>query len=190
MLPFPNIEDIVQVQKPAPPVETPWGWWVAAILLGLLALGLLIGLTLVLYRWASKPAVPPLPEKLARRELKALRKKAGALPAHDFAAALSGIVRSYIQRRMGVLADVSTTPEILGRTAARSTVPPPTPLTHHFRSVLEACDAMKFSSGSAPEREGLLAETDAALTAVAQALSTPPPLPDPAPAAPAHELSA
>jgi Domain of unknown function (DUF4381) len=182
MLPFPNIEDIAQPKAPDPPPGVDWGWWVAAVVLGLIALGLIIWLVRVLWKRSALPGAPALPEKLALRELKALGKSAGPLAAPEFAAALAGIVRSFLHRRTGLLAHYATTPEILGN-AATVTAPPP-PLTAAFSSVLEACDAIKFGSGAAPDRAVLIAQTEAAIEQVRRALSSPPAAPAPPPPVP------
>ena len=48
-----------------------------------------------------------------------------------------------------------------------------------FSGVLEACDAMKFGAGAAPDRAALIAEAEAAMQTVKRALSAPPPVPQP-----------
>ncbi len=164
MLPFPeeNLEKIAE--PPPPPVEhvVTWWWWAGAVVLGLILLAVLIWGVTILVRRASVPPIPPRPEKLALRELKQLKKTAGTLSASEFGTALSGIVRSFLHRRAGVLARFATSQEILGtsRTAGQA---PPAPLAAPFATVLEECDALKFGPGTAALREDLIAKTEAAL---------------------------
>ena len=123
-------------------------------------------------RRAAIPGPPGRPEKLALREVNDLRKRAGSLGAVEFGAALSGIVRGFLHRRMGMLARFATTEEILGKTRRRD-LPPPPPLVSAFTGVLEGCDALKFGSSTAVERERLLAEAESAIEAVNAALRQP-----------------
>lgn len=184
MLPFPEIEKIAEPPTPVVEPGTPWGWWAAAIALGLVLLGMAVWLGVALWRRWSLPGVPAMPEKLALRELKSLRKTAAGMAPAEFAGALSGVVRALLQRRMGLLPN-STTPELLGRAQSPGAVPPP-PLTAVFAGVLESCDAVKFGGSAALDRAALLAEAEAAVHSLKQSLSTPPVAhpPPPAPAAP------
>jgi hypothetical protein len=169
MLPFPDIKVIAE--PPSPPVEhaAAWWWWAGAILIGLIALGLIIWGISALARRASVPAVPLRPEKLALRELKHLRKNAAGLTAFEFGTALSGIVRSFLHRRVGMLARFATTEEITGRSRPAGQAPP-SPLAASFAAVLEDCDALKFGPGTAAAREELIAKAESALNAVNDAL--------------------
>jgi Domain of unknown function (DUF4381) len=182
MLPFPDIETIAEPPTPVVEPATPWGWWVAAGVAAVILLGLGIWLAVMLWRRAAIPAAPARPEKRALRELKALRKSAGAMAPAEFGAALSGVVRSFLNRRLGLLANVSTTQELLGRAASSHEAPPP-PLAQVFSHVLDACDALKFGATTQPDRAALIAETEAAMHTVQRALSSPPPAPSPPPAA-------
>lgn len=174
MIPFPEIEKIAE--PPLPPVEqaAQWWWWAGAGILGLIVLALLIWLMVVLTRRAMVPGAPPRPEKLALRELKNLRRQAAAMSAPEFGGALSGVVRSFLHRRMGLLARYATTEEILGQSRRRDQAPPP-PLAAAFSSVLEGCDAMKFGTGSAADREALLSAAESAVHTVTAALRAPQP---------------
>jgi len=183
ILPFPEIEKIAEPQSPAVQQAASWWWWVGAVVLGLIVLGIIIGVLISLSRRAAMPAAPGRPEKLALREIKALRRRADSLTAPAFGAALSGIIRTFLHRRMGMLARFATTEEILGKARRRDAAPPP-PLVSAFTGVLEGCDALKFGSSATVVRDRLLAEAETALRAIAAALkqSAPaaPPLPGPA----------
>lgn len=169
ILPFPEIEKIAEPQSPAVEQAAAWWWWVGAIVLGLIVLGVVIGICAGLVQRAGVPATPGRPEKLALREIKALRGRASMLESPAFGAALSEIIRSFLHRRMGMLARFATTEEILGKSRRRHEAPPP-PLVSAFESVLEGCDALKFGSAAGVARDRLLADAETALHAVAAAL--------------------
>ena len=185
MIPFPDIEKIAEPTLPAADAAGAWWWWVAAVLLGLIVVGIIIGIVVTLARRASLPGVPGRPEKLALREIKSLRRRAGELDGPAFGATLADIVRAFLHRRTGMPARFATTEQILGR-ARRPDEPPPPPVVAPFAPVLEGCDALKYSSGSAAARESLL---DAAESALQSFAAAPPPrvltiLPPPLPHAP------
>lgn len=199
MIPFPELEKIAEPQ--APPVEqaVAWWWWIGAVALVLVLLAVFIWGLRTFLRRRALPAAPGIPERLALREIKTLRRRSENLTALEFAGALSGIVRAFLHRRMGMLARFATTEEILGRSRRGGTVPPP-PLVNAFASVLEGCDALKFGSGHTDSRDALMTDAESAIglvaeamkirpapgTAIAAALSVPalPPLPVIPPAAP------
>ncbi len=170
MIPFPEIEKIAEPARPAADAAGAWWWWVAAVLLGLIVLGTSAGIIVALVRRASLPGTPVRPEKLALREIKALRRRADQLDGPAFGVALTEIVRAFLHRRTGMPARFATTEQILGR-ARRADDPPPPPVVANFAPVLEGCDALKFSGGAAA-RESLL---DAAEAAVRSLASAPPP---------------
>jgi hydantoinase/carbamoylase family amidase len=171
MIPFPEIEKIAEPARPAMDAGGAWWWWVAAVLLGLIVLGIAAGLIAALARRASLPGVPVRPEKLALREIKALRRRAGELDGPAFGAALTEIVRAFLHRRTGMPARFATTEQILGR-SRRADDPPPPPLVVNFAPVLEGCDTLKFGGGTPAARESLL---DAAEAAVKTLSFAPPP---------------
>jgi hypothetical protein len=186
-IPFPELEKIIEPQAPAAEQAVAWWWWVGAAVLALIVLVLVAWGLAAIFRRASLPAAPVRPEKVALREVRALRKRATQLSAPEFGAALSGIVRTYLHRRTGMLARYATTPEILGTTAGRRAQVPPPPPVKAFAGVLEACDAMKFASGGADNRDALLSAAEDAIRSVGDALrhgpelppAPPPPLADP-----------
>jgi hypothetical protein len=170
MIPFPEIEKIAEPPRQAVDHATGW-WYVAAVILGLIVLAIVVGLIVMLIRRATLPGVPIRPEKLALRDLKALRRRAGTLDGAAFGSALTEVVRVFLHRRLGMPARYATTQELLGRTR-RPDEPPPPPVLALFTPVLEGCDALKFSTGSQTARESLL---DAAEAAVKSVTSAPPP---------------
>ncbi len=173
MLPFPELEKIAEPPPPAVEQAVSWWWWAGAVVLGLIVLGIIIGIFAGLTRRGTLPSAPGRPEKQALREIKALRRRGESLDAPAFGAALSEVIRTFLHRRMGMLARFSTTEEILGK-ARRGDQAPPPPLVSAFSAVLEGCDALKFSSSSsAVVREQLLADAESAFHAVAAALKKP-----------------
>ncbi len=172
MLPFPELEKIAEPPPPAVEQAVSWWWWAGAVVLGLIVLGIIIGIIAGLTRRGTLPSAPGRPEKQALREIKALRRQGEALEAPAFGAALSEIIRTFLHRRMGMLARFATTEEILGK-ARRGDEAPPPPLVTAFTAVLEGCDALKFSSSTAVARDRLLADAESAFHAVAAALKKP-----------------
>lgn len=184
MIPFPEIEKIAEPQAPAVEQVAAWWWWAGVAVLGLILLFVIAGILRAFFRRASLPGAPPRPEKVALREIKSLRRRAAVLSGADFGSELSGIVRSFLHRRMGMLAHFATTEEILGKSRRRDQVPPP-PLAAAFTGVLEGCDALKFGSSPADTRERLLAAAESAIHAVADALKHPAAVTKPSPGTPA-----
>ena len=172
MLPFPELEKIAEPQSPAVEQAAAWWWWAGAVVLGPIVLGIIVGVIAGMVRRAAIPGAPGRPEKIALREIKALRRRAESQDAPAFGAALSEIIRTFLHRRVGMLARFATTEEILGK-ARRGDVAPPPPMVTAFTDVLEGCDALKFSSSTAVAREGLLASAESALKAVSTALNQP-----------------
>lgn len=168
MIRFPELEKIAEPTARTVDAGAAWWWWVAAAILGLVVLGIIIGVLATLGRRAGRPGAPVRAEKLAQRELKALRRRAESLDGPAFGAALSEVVRLFLHRRMGLPARFATTEELLGRSRAADEAPPP-PLVAQFAPVLEGCDALKFGGGTAAARESLLEAADSALRAVAKA---------------------
>ena len=184
-LPFPELEKIAEPKLPDAAAGT-WWWYALAVVLGLVALGIIIGMLVVLARRAAVPGLPSRPEKLALKELKALRRRAEALDGPAFGVALGEVVRTFLHRRLGMPARFSTTEELLGRTR-RPDEPPPPPAMAAFAPVLEGCDALKFSSAGAATRAALLEAAESALKSVSaapppQILTVLPSLPDAPPA--------
>jgi hypothetical protein len=169
MIPFPEIEKIAEPQAPVVEQAAAWWWWAGVAVLGVILGVLFVWGLVALFRQAALPAAPPAPEKLALRQLKALRKSAASMEAPEFGSALSGIIRAFLHRRMGMLARFATTEEILG-TSRRPDHAPPPPVVRAFSRVLEACDALKFAAGNSGNRDELLAATETAIREITGAL--------------------
>ncbi|HFQ80591.1 MAG TPA: DUF4381 family protein [Desulfobacterales bacterium] len=140
-----------------PPVRQPLDWqlWAAA------GGGALLLLALIIWLWRRrKPAVPPLPPplppaELARRELQRLLER--QLPEHgqvkEFYAALSAIIRQYLERNFGIRAPELTTEEFLAELGRRprgtSVIAGHRGLKqehrHLLRDFLIHCDLVKFA---------------------------------------------
>lgn len=177
MIPFPEIEKIAEPPLPPEQMASSWWWWAGAALLGLIVLGVLVWIAAGLFRRAALPTAPARPEKLALRELKHLRRKAAEMPAEAFAAALSGIVRSFLARRTGLAARFATTEEITGRTRRAGQAPPPPPLAALFAPVLEGCDALRFGgtgAAGAQATESLLHAAEEAVQAAGRVVKAEP----------------
>lgn len=146
----------------APPVAQPWNWlpWTA----GGLGLAALFGLGWFLWRRrkpGEAPLPPPVPPYLAA--LQALdRLLARDLPAKgmvkEFYAAVSDILRQYIERHFGLRAPERTTEEFLAELGRLAPAPPPLAgsfnagpagwrLEHKrlLRDFLTHCDLVKFA---------------------------------------------
>lgn len=194
MIRFPEIQDIAPPVEPVATPGTPWGWWVAIGALTLLGLALLTWLLLALKGRARFPGLPDRsPDQVALRAIAALRERVadlegGSLSPTEFANELSGVVRVFLHRQTGVLANFSTSPEILGD-RRRAGQPPPPPAVAAFRRVLLECDRMKFGGPDAPDAAAFAALLDDAAAAVRLA-SAPAPAGDPPPPAAAKPQTA
>ncbi len=140
-----------------PPVSQPLNWrpWAAA------GVGTVLLLALVIWLWRRrKPAAPSLPPplppaELARRELQRLLER--QLPEHgqvkEFYAALSAIIRQYLERNFGIRAPELTTEEFLAELGRRpqgaSIILSHRRLRHEHRRLLRDflihCDLVKFA---------------------------------------------
>ncbi len=140
-----------------PPVRQPLNWqlWAAA------GAGAALLLALVIWLWRRrKPAAPSLPPplppaELARRELQRLLER--QLPEHgqvkEFYAALSAIIRQYLERNFGIRAPELTTEEFLAELGRRpqggSVIAAYKGLRpehrHLLRDFLIHCDLVKFA---------------------------------------------
>ncbi len=175
MIPFPEIEKIAEPQTPATAGQAvSWWWWAGAVVLGLIVLALLIWGLRVFFLRISMPAAPARPEKVALRELRALRKRADSLSPREVGCQLADLIRAFLHRRTGLLAKFATTEELTGRSRRPDQAPPP-PLAAAFAAVLDGCDALKFGASSVDARVQLLAAAEAALREVSAAVKHPAP---------------
>lgn len=184
MIQFPDIADIRQPEPPPAPDYT-WLWWLGA---SLAAAGLLVWAIRGIRALRIRLQFPPLPGRPDRVALDAIAKLRTRLPELAPAALaedLSAVIRVFLHRRTGVLANYSTSAEILGD-RPRPDQPPPPPVVEKFRSVLVTCDEVRFAAVplSPTDAERLL---DAAAAAVRESViarpapappsAQPPPLP-------------
>ncbi|MES2708199.1 MAG: DUF4381 family protein [Verrucomicrobiota bacterium] len=172
---FPPIQDIAAPVEPVTQAGTAWGWWIAAVVLGLVILVSFFLWLRAFRRRVRLPALPSNPEKAALRELEALRGQADTLAPEEFATELSGVVRIFLQRQTGVLALYATSPEILGD-RPRAGDPPPPPAIAAFREVLQASDALKYGAPHADLAHRTRELIDSAIHAVRLA-ALPPEMP-------------
>jgi hypothetical protein len=149
----PGIEAPGELLDIAPPVEI--GFWTTrnillAVFCGALVLGLLLWL---LRRWLNRARPlqpPPDPVKTA---LKALEKLSGAagleLSPKEFAAAVAGVIRRFLESKHGLAAPRQTTEEFLDATERSNRFA--LPVREQMRLFLSHCDALKFSRLDASE---------------------------------------
>jgi hypothetical protein len=147
---------------PHPPSATDPRRLTGAILAGLLAAAL--GAAVVVWVVRRRKPVPLTPVEWATRELDALDGAEG----DDFAERLSGVLRTYLERRSGLPATRRTTAELLA--AAAEGFP-----GEAVRPILERCDAAKFAGQAltADECRELLAEARAVVEATSRTASDP-----------------
>jgi hypothetical protein len=128
-----------------------------AVLGGLLLLGLLVW---AVRRWLKRTRPLPPPPDPVQTALKALEKLAGAegdaLPPKEFAAAVAGVIRRFLESKHGLAAPRQTTEEFLEATERSNRFA--LPVREQMRLFLGFCDELKFSRLDASEeaRKGLL----------------------------------
>ena len=166
---FPPIEDITPL--PLSPAEQaqPWAFWISASLLGLVLLWLLVLSIRALARRLECPSLPPAPGKQALRALKALRKQAAGLSGGQFTAQLGAVLRTFLHRRFGIMANFQSTSEILHPVAGNAGLPPAPPAALPVAELLARCDMLKFSGGAADDPAARNALLDAAESALNEA---------------------
>jgi hypothetical protein len=144
---------------PAPPTRSlpAWGW--AAGTVGVAVIALALG-TLV-RRAVRRSAAPLPPREWVIREFDRLA--AEPLDGGAFAERLSGVLRTFLERRTGLPSTRLTTAEFA---AAAATVEPPVPVAQAV-SVLEWSDRVKFA-GWRPSAEDCAARLADARVAVAE----------------------
>lgn len=144
----------------APPVEI--SFWdtrttTLAILAGILLLGLLVW---AIRRWLKRARPLPPPPDPVQTALKALDKLAGTagseLSPKEFAAAVAGVIRRFLESKHGLAAPRQTTEEFLETTERSNRFS--LPVREQMRLFLGFCDELKFSRLDASEeaRKGLL----------------------------------
>ncbi|MEN9283646.1 MAG: hypothetical protein RLZZ179_1139 [Verrucomicrobiota bacterium] len=150
MIPFPELEKIVEPVAPGSAAGTgpAWWWWLLAALVATLALITVFTLLRKLIRHFRFPSTPPDPAREAIRQLETLQRNSSATTETDTAATVSTIVRHYLDRLAGIMARYSTTEEIMGH--SRKPAPPPTPAISACEAILASCDQIRFGNTSIP----------------------------------------
>ena len=150
MIPFPELEKIVEPLAPGSAAGTgpAWWWWILAALVATLALITVFTLLRKLIRHFQFPATPPDPAREAIRQLETLQRNSSATTETETAATVSTIVRHYLDRLSGIMARYSTTEEIMGH--SRKPAPPPTPAISACETILASCDQIRFGNTSIP----------------------------------------
>jgi hypothetical protein len=135
----PEIRDI------APPVDVfPYPTWmvVVAALLAALVLGALI--YAIVRRMRNRPPpLPPSPQSIALRELRALQQRVKQTAPYEFSIAVSDVLRRYVSAGYRVHAVEQTSPEFLA--AIAHSVKFSEPERQQLADFLERCDLIKFA---------------------------------------------
>lgn len=158
--PLPGAQPLAELKDIAPPVDVPF--WntlhiTLAVLGGLLLLGLLAW---ALRRWLKRARPLPPPPDPVQTALKALEKLAGATGAElspkEFASAVAGVIRRFLESKHGLAAPRQTTEEFLESIERSNRFA--LPVREQMRLFLSFCDELKFSRVDASEdaRKGLL----------------------------------
>lgn len=152
-------DDAEDVRDLAPLVEFPASRWpYVAAAAALLLLALLIALYLHRRRRAGEADTPPPPalppEQEAMDRLTALERVdlSVAENVQPFYDELSGLLRTYVGRRLHVRAMESTTGELVRELQHRRT--PPEAIIERLREVLTASDYVKFADATPPPSQG------------------------------------
>jgi hypothetical protein len=150
MIPFPELEKIVEPVAPGSAAGSgpAWWWWLLAALVTTLALITVFTLLRKLIRHFRFPTTPPDPASEAIRQLEALQRKTPNPSVAETAASVSVIVRHYLDRLSGIMARYTSTEEIMGR--ARKPAPPPTPAISACEAILASCDQIRFGNSPVP----------------------------------------
>jgi hypothetical protein len=150
MLPeFPKIEDKPDFQPPTDFASLlPWWGW-ALIAAGILLLGILLWWTVsrTLPKPVRPPKPPPAPQTLAMQMLEDLRSRKNQLSQRDLAQSVIQIIRTWLHRSFGIMANYRTTQEILALRADAS-LPPPPPALRGFQDFLLGTDALNFGGNT------------------------------------------
>ncbi|CAN5429456.1 hypothetical protein BH23VER1_BH23VER1_15520 [soil metagenome] len=154
----PDIRDIVMPD----PVSLSGGASLPALLMVLVAIGLLVAAIVWIILRARRPRppkLPPAPDAAARRALDHLEQESADLPAEAIAERLGQAVAVFLHRRHGVPALYRTAVELSRQRSPGH--PPPLPQIRAFAPLLGEIESIKFAS---PNRQ-----KDRALAAIHQA---------------------
>jgi hypothetical protein len=135
----PEIRDI------APPIDVfPYPPWMVAVaaLLALLVLGA-IAYVIVRKIRNRPPPLPPSPQAVALRELRALQQRVKQTAPYDFSIAVSDVLRRYVSSEYRVHAVEQTSPEFLAAIAQSAKFSEAE--RQQLGDFLERCDLIKFA---------------------------------------------
>jgi hypothetical protein len=148
-----------ELREIAPPVDVPF--WntrntTLAVLGGVL---LLLLLAWAVRRWLKRARPLPPPPDPVQTALKALEKLAATgseLSPKEFASAVAGVIRRFLESKHGLAAPRQTTEEFLENIERSNRFE--LPIREQMRLFLSFCDELKFSrvDASADARKGLL----------------------------------
>jgi hypothetical protein len=142
----------LSLQSPAirdihPPIETTnWDWLAWCIFLALL----LVWSLYLWRRYARRGKPPPLPTEWAKAELESLAPEVERLPAREFAARVSRLLRGYLGMQYGINALHQTTQEFW-QVASSSVLAPEK--ARQALQLFEDCDQFKFTPPPLPEQQ-------------------------------------
>jgi len=153
MAQFPGGQAAGELKDIAPPVDIPF-WTPLSITLAVLAGLVLLGLLVFgLRQWFKRPRPLPPPPDPVQTALKALDKLAGAageaLSPKEFAAAVAGVIRRFLESKHGLEAPRQTTEEFLESIERSNRFV--LPVREQMRVFLGLCDGLKFSRVDASE---------------------------------------
>lgn len=135
----PDLRDI------APPVDVfPYPPWMVAVaaLLAALVLGAIL-YAIVRHLRNRPPPLPPSPQSIALRELRALQQRVKHSTPYDFSIAVSDVLRRYVSAEYRVHAVEQTSPEFLA--AIANSVKFSEHERQQLAEFLERCDLIKFA---------------------------------------------
>ncbi len=187
MIDFPDIKDAPEFQ---PPPDLGYGqpWWVwVAVLVGV---RLLVWLIMRLWRKfvTDRPPPPPVgPEILALRMLDDLEGQSQGMDPRELGRRIVPIVRTWLHRGYGILANYRTPEEILAL-RPRADLPPPSPLLLGFQEFLLETNALGYGSQPTLSSREML---ERARQLIRREIPKTPPVLPPVPpsASPSHLLS-
>ena len=135
----PDIRDI------APPLDVfPYPTWMIVVAAFLVALVLAAVIYTIVRRIRHRPPpLPPRPQSIALRELRALQQRVQQAAPYDFSIAVSDVLRRYVSAAYQVHAVEQTSPEFLA--AISGSVKFAEAERRLLGAFLERCDLLKFA---------------------------------------------
>lgn len=141
----PTAPDTPQIRDIAPPLDVfPYPTWmiVTAVILAALALAAIV--IFIVRRIRNRPPpLPPSPQSIALRELRALQQRVKQSTPYEFSIAVSDVLRRYVSAEYRVHAVEQTSPEFLA--AIAQSVKFAEAERQQLAEFLERCDLIKFA---------------------------------------------